>query len=93
MSLRRPLMAAVVTRKNAEQEAAVLEGLDRLHKAGVLHGDPSPANVLLPDASSTSGQPVWIDFERASTLTSPYDAEAELHECRSWLEARRRRHA
>ncbi len=55
----------------AEQEAALLEGLDRIHAAGVLRGDVNPRNVVLPHAGSNSGRPLWIDFECATLSSSP----------------------
>ncbi len=74
----------------ADQDAAVLEGLSRIHGAGVLHGDPELRNVLLPDASSTSGRPVWVDFEwsRALDPSLAGSAQDELDECRCSLEER-----
>ncbi len=66
----------------------MLEGLARIHRAGVLHGDPQLGNVLLPDANSESGRPVWVDFERSSDLETG-EAESEMEECRHRLEDRR----
>ena len=47
----------------------VLEGLERVHAAGVLHRDIKPSNILI---RRSNGQPVLIDFGAAKQAAAKY---------------------
>lgn len=65
-SLRDTLEArgALDAREAARILRGILEGLDALHRAGIVHGDLKPENVLLADG----GRVLLSDFGAASTL-------------------------
>jgi serine/threonine protein kinase len=59
---------------------AALQQLERIHAAGVLHGDPLPRNLLVLE----DGRVRWIDFDCAKT-----SAFWELEDCHFAAERRR----
>ncbi|EDN05191.1 hypothetical protein I7I51_05790 [Histoplasma capsulatum] len=44
-----------------------IEGLREIHKAGVLHHDVKPRNMLIVKDDPNPDRVVWIDFDRAQT--------------------------
>ena len=69
-----------------------MEGLQRIHAAGVLHNDLRPTNVVLPRDTAGSGaswQPLWIDFSHSQLVDRAEQCdrifEAEQSECRRML--------
>jgi TP53 regulating kinase and related kinases len=58
---------------------ALLEELGRqigfLHSAGIVHGDLTTSNIILPD----EGRPFLIDFGMATRTSEPEDCGTDLH--------------
>ena len=73
-----------------------MEGLKRIHAAGVLHGNIRTSKVVLRDDSE--GQPMWVGFSCAELVDRAArgdhvdrDFEAEQAECRGMLQELRLR--
>ncbi|MDX1575433.1 MAG: protein kinase, partial [Kiloniellales bacterium] len=65
--------ASMGQRTVVELLAPLLSALDAVHRAGFLHGDISPRNILL----RRDGTPVLIDFAAAVDLSATEDEEEE----------------
>ena len=66
---------ALTEQEIVEQCLPVLKGLAAVHKAGMLHFDLKPDNIL----QTKYGEPVLIDFGGARTITSQGSAELSKH--------------
>ncbi len=84
-----PCASEMTLRWTTPQTAqAAMDALDIIHRAGVVHGDIDPRNLLvLPE-----GRVVWIDFELAGTWPHNYYVTTEtfhneLGRCWYWLYA------
>ncbi|KAE8400505.1 hypothetical protein BDV37DRAFT_257344 [Aspergillus pseudonomiae] len=62
-----------------DRAAALLEILDKIHDAGVCHGDPYPRNMVV---QPETGRVLWIDFDRAQTVSDSSITNRQ----RSWME-------
>ena len=56
-----------LTTYSKERMEKAVSTLQRIHAAGVLHGDPFPRNIMI--TGKNPGRVVWIDFDRAHTYT------------------------
>lgn len=52
--------------------------LKEIHRAGVLHGDPKPRNMMI---SGDQGRVLWIDFDSAQTFSGSLSTRQ-----RTWIE-------
>ncbi|KAE8152927.1 hypothetical protein BDV25DRAFT_127551 [Aspergillus avenaceus] len=60
--------AQVLDLSNYSRDCLVVlrDTLDKIHQAGVLHGDPMPRNMMI---SSRRDRALWIDFDSAQTFS------------------------
>jgi len=74
-------------RQAAAMLAPIAEALAQAHAQGVVHGDVSPGNIMLPDGASAVlvdwGQAVWRDAPEASGRSTPQVAAPELRDGRA----------
>lgn len=66
-----------------ERFAKVITGLEKIHAAHVLHGDPMPRNMMIvPETERV----LWIDFDRAETYDEGTLTTRELEDLEGEME-------